>query len=312
MNIRLIVPLVLLQCVASLQAWGLPATNTGFLAAVDAEFGVLKLDPATGVSTGTLFASTGLNDIELGPDGLLYLCNFQQQLVQAIDPFAGSLVHSIAFPERPTDIAFGPDGRLYVCMREFPFFGGVFSVDLNNSYAIEKFNQTDFGGDTIALQFGPDGDLYVSVANATGDYQHRVDRLNGITGALEYTVASQETSIAHPVSVAFASDGTLYVGNQGFGGGGWISRYTTDGDYLETLQVSASNFTGLNFLPDGDLVWGTSDSYFMRYDFELGSAAPFGSGLRMSAKMIIIPEPTAAVLVLLAAVGFVQRSRSRL
>lgn len=306
-----------LQLLAPLAAYGLPASSSHYYAALDSSYGVLKVDPTSGATLGPLFASPGATDIALGPDGLLYVCNSGQAVIQAVDPANGALVHTIGFPihpiyslqAKPMLMTFGADGRLYVSVNEAPFFGSVYVVEPTADMATQQFNATTFAGLPLGLDFGPDGDLYVS-SESSGNFYHRVDRLDGASGALVGMVASQEDSLSNPVSVAFASDGTFYVGSQGFGSG-WITRHTVDGDYLGTLPIGPTNPFGLSFLPDGDLIWGNSGSTFKRYDFAMQTLSDFGSGFVTAVKMIAIPEPAAgALMAIAAAMGLRRKARA--
>jgi hypothetical protein len=306
------------QLLAPVQALALPASSDHFYAAADFGLGVLKVDPATGASLGVLFSSPGARDIELGPGGLLYVCNTSERLIQVVDPTSGALVHSIGFPIHPVfslpatplNIAFGPDRRLYVSVQDVPGFGNIYVAEPTASMVTEIFNSTNFDALPVGLQFGPDGDLYVTSVNGTGNFYHRLDRLDGSSGVVEAMVASQEDNLANAGSLTFSRDGTIYVGNGGFGSGGWITRHTRDGQYLGTLPTPPTNPQGLNFLPDGDLIWGNGGSSFKRYDFVTQTTSDFGSGFINSVRMIAIPEPTAGLLALFVAIIGAVRIRS--
>ena len=307
MNRRSFVITLVLQLLAPLAAYGLPASSNQYYAALDSSYGVLKVDPVTGATLGPLFASPGANDIALGPDGLLYVSNSSQAVIHAVDPANGTLVHTIGFPihpvyafqAKPMLMTFGPDGRLYVSVNEVPFFGSVYVVEPTAAMATEAFNTTPFAALPLGLDFGPDGDLYVSSWGG-GNFPHRVDRLDGASGALVGMVASHEDNLGNVNAVVFASDGTFYVGSGGFGSGGWITRHTVDGDYLGMLPIGPTNPSGLNILPDGDLVWGNAGSTFKRYDVATQTLSDFGSGFGSAVKMIAIPEPAAGALLAIA------------
>lgn len=303
------------QLLAPLAAYALPASSSNYYAALDSSYGVLKVDPATGATLGNLFASPGATDIELGPDGLLYICNPSLAAIQAVDRTSGVLSHTIPFPVhpiydyqlKPLQIAFGPDDRIYVSVNDVPGYGNVYVVEPTAGATPQLFNGT-FSAIPLGLEFGPDGDLYVS-AVGYAHFPYRVERLDGASGVTEAMVASD--GLAYPAAVTFAADGTFFVGNQGFGSGGWITHHTVDGDYLGMLPVGPTNPYGLSFLPDGDLIWGNTGSTFKRYDFATQTVSDFGSGFVSAVKMIAIPEPASGVLLAMAAVmGLLRKARA--
>jgi hypothetical protein len=315
MNRRSFALTLVLQLLAPLAAYALPASSNQYYAALDSSYGVLKVDPATGATLGNLFASPGATDIELGPDGLLYICNPSLAAIQAVDRTSGVLSHTIQFPlhpiyhfqMKPLQITFGPDGRIYASVSDVPGFGNLYAVE-PEAGATPQLVSTTFAENPSGLEFGPDGDLYVTALAYNASDPFRVERFDGTTGAVEATVAS--SGLAYPTAVTFAADGTFFVGSQGLGSGGWITHHTVDGDYLGMLPVGPTNPYGLSFLPDGDLIWGNTGSTFKRYDFATQTVSDFGSGFVQAVKMIAIPEPTAGVLVATAALTCARRRRA--
>ena len=305
MNRRCLAFTLVLQLLAPLAAFALPASSNQYYAALDSSYGVLKVDPATGATLGNLFASPGATDIELGPDGLLYICNPSLAAIQAVDRTSGVLSHTIQFPVhpiydyqlKPLQMTFGADGRIYVSVNDVPGYGNLYVVEPTAGAAPQLMNALVAENPT-GLEFGPDGDLYVAAVAYTSNDAYRVEKIDGTSGVLEETVASN--GLAYPTAVAFAADGTFYVGSAGFGSGGWITRHTVDGDYLGTLPIGPTNPFGLSFLPDGDLIWGGGGSSFKRYDFATQTLSDFGSGFVSAVKMIAIPEPAAGALMAIA------------
>jgi len=305
MNRRCLAFTLVLQLLAPLAAFALPASSNQYYAALDSSYGVLKVDPATGATLGNLFASPGATDIELGPDGLLYICNPSLAAIQAVDRTSGVLSHTIQFPVhpiydyqlKPLQMTFGADGRIYVSVNDVPGYGNLYVVEPTAGAAPQLMNALVAENPT-GLEFGPDGDLYVAAVAYTSNDVYRVERIDGTSGVLEETVASN--GLAYPTAIAFAADGTFYVGSAGFGSGGWITRHTVDGDYLGTLPIGPTNPFGLSFLPDGDLIWGGGGSSFKRYDFATQTLSDFGSGFVSAVKMIAIPEPAAGALMAIA------------
>jgi WD40 repeat protein len=305
--------LVLACCCTSANA--LPPTADYTLFASDYSRGLVKVDPVSGEVLSTVFAASGISDIERGPDGLIYLSNSSQRVVQAVNPFTGALVRTITFagdPQysydaRPMDLAFGPDGRLYASVMDVPFFGNIYVVGPNDTHSTQHFNPTLFAGLPLGIEFGPDGNLYV-VSESSGNFYNRLDRLNGATGVVEAMLADQNEGLSLPTRLTIAADGTIFVGNQGWGDRA-ITSYTVNGDLLQTIPVASGGLNGLTLLPDGDLVWGDGGANFMRYDFATQMTSVFSTGYGSAQKMIAIPEPASCALALLAALALVKRPR---
>lgn len=315
MNRRCFALTLVWQLLAPLAAYALPASSNHYYAALDSSYGVLKVDPTTGATLGNLFASPGATDIELGPGGLLYICNPSLAAIQAVDRTSGVLSHTIPFPVhpiydyqlKPLQMTFGPDGRIYVSVNDVPGYGNLYVVEPTVGAAPQLVNAM-FAETPTGLAFGPDGDLYVAAVAYTSNDPFRVKRLDGTSGVMEATVASN--GLAYPTAVTFAADGTFFVGSQGLGSGGWITHHTVDGNYLGMLSIGPTNPYGLSFLPDGDLIWGNTGSTFKRYDFTTQTVSDFGSGFVSAVKMIAIPEPAAGALMAIAA-AVVARRKAR-
>ncbi len=305
--------LVLACCCASVHAFVPTADYT--LLASDYSRGLVKVDPVSGEIISTVFAASGIGDIERGPDGLIYLSNSSQRVVQAVNPFTGALVRTITFagdpmfsyPTTPMDLAFGPDGRLYASVMDVPFFGNIYVVGPNDTHSTQHFNPTLFTGLPLGIEFGPDGNLYV-VSENSGNFYNRLDRLNGVTGVVEAMLADQNKGLSLPTRLTIAADGTIFVANQGWGDRE-ITSYSLNGDLLQTIPVASGGLNGLTFLPDGDLVWGDGGANFMRYDFATQTTSVFSTGYGSAQKMIAIPEPASLALAFLAALAIVKRPR---
>lgn len=161
-----------------------------YVASRDA-LGVLRFDGATGASKG-MFATTnapyspgsGLTvvwwpwDVSFQPDGNLYMSSFERRLVLQFDGVSGQYkgifadARSIGSLGRAGGIAFGPDGRLFLA----GYFGdvGAFSNTGQFTGVFADVPQND----ATDARFGPDGNLYVSLAN-----RGAIMRFNGSTGA---------------------------------------------------------------------------------------------------------------------------------
>jgi hypothetical protein len=285
-----------------------PAPTGAFIVASDSNLGLRWLDPQTGQILGILDDQPGPGPLTLGPNGLLYVGYWQERVVREMDPRTGVVTDEISSPAPIGDVKFGPDGRLYISAANLHPFGGIFVYDLATRSPPTRFNLTTLQSAPTGIDFGLDGDLFVGLAASL----HGVQRLDGTTGAVEGFFTSENTN--NIVSIAWGPDGNLYVGNQSFTFPDLpsaINKYSPQGAFLETLPVVAGNPLSLNFLPDGDLVWGRGGSDFGRFDFPTDTFSVFSSGYSFAWDTVLVPEPAAGSLLISAAISLRRRSKRK-
>jgi len=173
----------------------------------------VTLDGGFSLGLGGASGLQGPQGLAVGPDNLLYVVSQDSspEKIVRFDRTTGAYVSTVANVPVPNDLVFGPDQSgdgvpdLYVT--EFsnaravriptqgPGAGGVNVFTTGGS----------LGGSTMALTFGPDGNLYISGRGA-----NVIQRFDGTTGAFIDTFATQAS--ASPV--LFSPDGTrFYSGN---------------------------------------------------------------------------------------------------
>ena len=123
-------------------------------------------------------------NVAYGPGGKVYVADFDNSRIRAIDPADGTTTTTIAMPgfARPFALAFGADGTLYVSTdrdpqgRQDPMSGTVWRIDVAAGTAAPLMERIGRPRGIAAL---PDGRLAIS------DYVHHVVRLlDPRTGAL--------------------------------------------------------------------------------------------------------------------------------
>jgi DNA-binding beta-propeller fold protein YncE len=211
----------------------------------------------TGAALGTYSAGpsqlTGLvsaHDLAFGPEGALYVSDFDQDRVLVFDSVGGvelARVGAGSGLSGPTDMVFGPFGDLFVASSGSHL---VLRFDRNGGLA-----GTLGGGSGLAdprgLAFSSDGHLFVSSRGS-----HEVLEFDP-AGSL-VSVLGAASGISSPYGLAIsARTGQLFVANQGtdevlvFDGGG--AQVTSFGASEGLLSP-----TGLSFGPDGLLYVASS------------------------------------------------------
>src|SRR5437762_839291 len=75
-----------------------------------------RFDPATGNRLGAFGSFSSTRGMTIGPDGLLYVGDFETGQILRFNPTAGTFLGTfVAAISTPTGLVFGPDGSLYVC-----------------------------------------------------------------------------------------------------------------------------------------------------------------------------------------------------
>ena len=239
-----------------------------------------RFDGDSGAFESQFGSGDGLNApdaITLGPDGLLYVANFNGNNILRYNPNTLTLVDTFITTglgglDGPTDVLFLADGSLL--------------VSSNDSGEILRYN--DAGGSLGAfvtagsggligpndLLIGIDGMLYVS------DYEgHQILRFNASDGTFVDQLANSGNGLNNPEQMDFGPDGRLYVAN---GGGGNVLAIDTTTKVVSVVVTSASapsTPTGLQVGPDGNLyVAGYGSSDVRVYDGSSGASL----GIRVS------------------------------
>lgn len=153
----------------------------------------------------------------------------------------------------PSGLTIGPDGAIYAASTEFPVEGPnvrgqVFRFDGDTGAPLgpQPFVALGAGGlsGPFDLEFGSDGDLYVSDAS-------RVARFDGDTG--EYLGDFADLGSAPATGLAFGPSGDLFIAS-----GNRVLRYNEHGEYTGLWVDDPSpvdlDFQDVEFGPGGDLL----------------------------------------------------------
>nr|AFI78505.1 serine proteinase precursor protein [uncultured bacterium ws156A7] len=195
-------------------------------------------------------------------DGMLYVSSRNSESVLRFDSVNGQFIDVFVAPQAggldaPTGIAFGPDGNLYVLDRST---GDVFRYNGTNGAFLDVFAAGD--GQVVkenvdSLVFGPDGDLYVMSSS-----EHRVLRYDGATGEYIGDFVSPELGgLFEPYAMAFDSNGSLYVADQGTTAGGHIMRYApaSHATFRVTLSNPSATFVTVDYATSNGTAGAGSD-----------------------------------------------------
>jgi streptogramin lyase len=235
---------------------------------------ILRFDAATDAFESVFVNGSAPVGIAFGPDGDLFVAEFQDGYIARYDGTTGAFKTKISGSElkNPLAIITGPGGDLFVSDNSA---AQVLRYDGRSGAFKGVFASGGGLKDAWYMTFGPDGDLYVS-SNGTGE----VMRYNGTTGAFKAVFASGGELIA-PYGLAFGPDGNLYVSSgDPFGNARNqpILRFDGQtGDFIDEF-TSGQELTDPDYIvfgPDGDLYvgnYGTSEVF--RFD---GSSGAFKS-----------------------------------
>lgn len=162
----------------------------------------------------------GPYDLDFGPDGNLFLaCRdfLQVRRWNGPDnaPAFGNKTDFATLADQPLGIAWGPNGDLYAT--EKGSAGVIKRFDGSTGALISTF-VSDSGnfGEGIDIDFGPDGNLYVSV-NPDNEILQYGGPNSGSPGTLLSTFVASGGSLTSPLGIEFGNDGDLYVCQIGAG-----------------------------------------------------------------------------------------------
>lgn len=152
------------------------------------------LSPAIAAGTGT-----DPLDIEVGPDGVLYVAKYSGSIVR-LDPATGAATTVVTgLPANATfGLAFGPDGTLYVSgyqyLRKVNADGSTQTIYTSNGHLTD-------------VETGPDGLLYLA--------DHSNHKILRLTAAGQVEVFASGGLFRNPYGLAFDPAGNLLVANYG-------------------------------------------------------------------------------------------------
>jgi streptogramin lyase len=245
---------------------------------------------------GSPFMSEEFNSATAGPDGKVYVLSNTLGIADIFrfDPVTGKaetvFTQDFQRPQLtiPFGIAFDATGALYVGGNRFVSSNlgqtGVFRLD-PITRQLELFDPMPVANSIRDLAVGPDGALYVAVANV-GVVRH-------VEGLLDRTVVPFGVS-----DVAVGPDGKLYV--PGSGGTGVLRYDPATGAALGTFVAPGAGglaeVSDLVFAPDGYL-YLSSPSVGRIGRFEATTGAFAGTAASLAPQMVgdwnvaYVPEP---------------------
>ena len=146
----------------------------------------------------------GIDDVDVGPDGKIYVADHNNRRVSVFHP-NGTFAFEV-FPggSGPWAVAAGPDGKIYAGMS---FGVVVFHPNGTRDFYLRVSNAYVSG-----VAAGPDGKIYAGTSN----YVVKVFHPNG-TYAFEFgSLGSDDGEFGSPPSVFVGPDGKIYAGGQAF------------------------------------------------------------------------------------------------
>jgi hypothetical protein len=192
--------------------------------------------------------------------------------------------------------AIGPDGDLYGLGNSMGF-GAVFRFDGTTGAYKSKFIN-DAGSIPECMEFGPDGDLYVSEIyspdwSQPGTFQ--VNRFDGKTGAAKEPLIPTSENVQSGGAMTFGPDGNLYVVQIG----GAILRFDgANGQFIdrfaEPFTPTNSSVSVIRFGTDENLYALSSLNHVYRIDSQNRTATDFidasAAGMNSPRKLLVGPE----------------------
>lgn len=155
------------------------------------------MDYALGPTTA-LGAGGDPLDLEIGPDGALYVTKHSGRAVNRVDLATGQVTTVVSgLPNNAYGLAFGPDGLMYVS-------GQGYLVRINSDGTRQTLVST--GSTLTDVEVGPDGMLYVADFNS-----NRILRVAPTTGQSEVFVSGG--LLLNPYGLTFDGAGDLLVAN---------------------------------------------------------------------------------------------------
>jgi len=279
----------------------------------------------------------GIDGIDLGPDGSLYLADTYNDRVRRISPdgtiatvagtgiagFSGDGGPAIeARLDYPVAVAMAPDGNLYIAdqdnhvVRRMSTDGRISTfAGTPGEYSNEgegdggPAREALLGSEIADLDMGPDGSLYIA-----GNWSHRVRRIspNGIITTVAGTGEegddgdggpATDAKIEFPMAVAVGPDGSLYIASES---AGRIRRVGPDGIITTVAGDGTTGYLGdkgparkaqLDY-PGGLAVGPDGKVYIADYDnYRVRRVGPVLSGYTGLGDIVIAAEDGGEVFV---------------
>jgi len=258
-------------------AFGGPPGAVGDLYVVNLQT-IIQVDSATGAIVGD-FASDGMScplDSQFGPNGNLFVANLCSGTVTEYDGDTGSLIGTFTSGlSGPGGIRFEENGNLLVFELDA---GRITEVDTSGNL-IGTF-ASGLSGDVGPMDFGPDGNLYVS--NLTGNYIQRF-----APDGTDLGIFAAGGSLSSPESHVFGPNGNLFVCSPFTG---TIVEFdgTTGalvGDFISTHLNSP---VGIAFGPDGN-AWVSGNNVLNEFDGTTGEWIQEVAGFLLPATITVKP-----------------------
>jgi DNA-binding beta-propeller fold protein YncE len=279
----------------------LPLSSFGgmILASFSATDEVRKFDSVTGADLG-VFASGIADPSGIAFDPLtmsVYVANFGANTIlkyTAEGSYVGTFGSGLSGPDEMAVDAFG---NVYVANY--------------NGFNVKKFNSsgtllTTFStsGRPEGMSFAPNGDLLVNIY--TGTFANTIRRYDS-TGAFVNTFASGG-GLNNPYGVVQDIADNIYVSNLT---GSSILKYSPGGTLLDSVALGHNGYDiTINEL--GELLASDpSGNRIRRFDLDLNLIGTFATTAAAPTYLAFIPEPTGALVLLVAGLGAVSARRRR-
>jgi len=278
--------------------------------------------------------SSGAGDVQLGPDGDLYIGNYSSgSNIQRYGPdgqFLGVFASSGGL-SYPAGLTFGPDGNLYVDsygndqILEYQGPGGAMPGSFVKIFA--SLGQYSAFSYPLGITFDPAGNLYVTVTNNATNGGGAVLRFNSAgmpypsnagPGGAVFLPAGYD-GLMTPIGVRFGPDGKFYVSSLE---NATILRFDVNGAIITPdpapgypgtatfISGGIPSVWGFTFAPDGSIYvtsgnpfgHGTTAGSIARYNGTTGAflntVVPLGAnGLQAPEELVFIQPQVATIQV---------------
>jgi WD40 repeat protein len=242
------------------------------------------------ISTESNGGLSNPRQMTFGSDGNLYvlgglqIMRYNGTTGAFLDDFVNVDVESGSGQNELADFVFGPDGNIYVTFgRSFvapgapvpQFVSEIKRYNGTTGEFIDNFVPDGSGGifQPKSLAFGPDGNLYVTTASASGitvNRQAQILRFDGTTGEFIDSFvppAGNSSGLNGPGDMIFGPDGNLYVVNSQ---PPMIKRYNgTTGEFLDNfVSASASIDSAQGLASPSQMVFGPDGNLYVGDGFK--------------------------------------------